>query len=133
MVDQMEDVGQEGEGQPIGGHDAQQSALPEPSGVGGTLTGQVREHERSVEQEAGDEEEDRDPDLQTAGVHAQRVPLGEPGDPGGVEEEYRIPRRWPAVRRSRETVAGYPPAVRLGRLGVTSLLPVATAVPDPPD
>ena len=72
-----------GEREPVARDDPQEAAPPEPVGRQRLATGQVRGHERAIEQEPRDEEEDRDPrvavseELPEATVDA--VARGEPG------------------------------------------------------
>ena len=122
----VEDIGQQGQGQPVGRHDAEEPAFPEPTGVGSPNAGEVGHGERAVEEEAGDQEEDRHPDLETAGVDAQRRTRRESGYPGGMEQQHQehgdgpepveageVARR--AYRRHRCTGGGS--AVSGGRFG----------------
>ena len=80
--------------------------------VRGGDSGQVGHDERPVEEESGDEEEDRDADLEAGGVHpdAGPGPRGQARDEGHVDADHGDGGDGPQAVEGRVGAAGAGPA-----------------------
>ena len=98
--------------EPVGREDAQEPAPEVGAGRGLGPALQVGEHEGPVQQEPGDQEEDRHADVHAGEVRAQRVHAVQPGHKGDVREHDGRRRDRPQTVEAREVVG--PGAGRCG-------------------